>query len=154
MQKVNFFRSIQVKVVLIYILLILIALQIIGLYFSKELEESLKTNFQESISQRMELVQYSIREELMKDRDESSPSIQESLGAILREFSTDDTIEIRVLDSRSRVLATSESDQQGLVGQKANEESGLTLRQLTQYPVSGDYPNTQPFQHARKNWPI
>ncbi len=122
MQKVSFFKSIHVKLVLIYVLLIIIALQIIGLYFSRELEENLKSSFEESIFQRIELVQYSIREELLKDRDESSPSIEESLSVILREFLTNDTIEIRVLDSRSRILATSESDQQTLVGQKATED--------------------------------
>ena len=63
MHKVSFFKSIHVKLVLIYILLIVIAIQIIGIYFSKELEESLKENFEESISQRIDLVQYSIREE-------------------------------------------------------------------------------------------
>ena len=122
MQKVSFFKSIHVKLVLIYVLLIIIALQIIGIYFSHKLEENLKTTFEESIFQRIELVQYSIREELLKDRDETSPSIEESLSVILREFSTNDTIEIRVLDNRSRILATSESDQQMLVGQKATED--------------------------------
>ncbi len=72
MQKVSFFKSIHVKLVLIYILLIVIAIQIIGIYFSKELEESLKENFEESISQRIDLVQYSIREEILKESDETS----------------------------------------------------------------------------------
>jgi two-component system, OmpR family, sensor histidine kinase VicK len=122
MQKVSFFKSIHVKLVLIYVLLIIIALQIIGLYFSRELENNLKNTFEESIFQRIELVQYSIREELLKERDETNEPLEESLNQILREFSTNNTIEIRVLDSRSRILATSESDQQGLVGQKATED--------------------------------
>ena len=107
MQKVSFLKSIHVKLVLIYVLLIIIALQIIGLYFSKELENNLKSTFEESIFQRIELVQYSIREELQKEEEESGTSLQESLEVILREFSTNNTLEIRVLDSRSRILATS-----------------------------------------------
>jgi two-component system, OmpR family, sensor histidine kinase VicK len=124
MQKVSFLKSIHVKLVLIYVLLIIIALQIIGLYFSKELESNLKSTFEESILQRIELVQYSIREELQKERDESSgsTSLQESLDVILREFSTNNTLEIRVLDNRSRILATSEAEEKGLVGQKAPED--------------------------------
>lgn len=121
MQKVNFFRSIQVKVVLIYILLILIALQIIGLYFSKELEESLKRNFQDSISQRMDLVQYSIREELLKERNEGTSSLEQSLTVILREFSTGDIQEIRVVDSHNIVVATSDIDNQMIVGQRTTD---------------------------------
>ncbi len=122
MQKVSFFKSIHVKLVLIYVLLIIIALQIIGLYFSRQLEDNLKTAFEESIFQRIELVQYSIREELLKERDDSSPSQEVGLSIILREFSINDTIDIRVLDSRSRILATSENDQQSLIGQKATED--------------------------------
>ena len=84
MQKVSFFKSIHVKLVLIYILLIVIAIQIIGIYFSKELEASLKENFEESVSQRIDLVQYSIREEILKESDEKA--LEKSLNSILREF--------------------------------------------------------------------
>ena len=41
MRKVGFFRSIHVKFVIIYVLLILVAMQIIGVYFVKQLEETL-----------------------------------------------------------------------------------------------------------------
>ncbi|MEK4231206.1 cell wall metabolism sensor histidine kinase WalK [Solibacillus sp. FSL H8-0538] len=122
MQKVSFFKSIHVKLVLIYVLLIIIALQIIGLYFSKELEQTLKTNFQESILQRIELVQYSIREEILKERNETTPTLEASLSVILREFSTVDINEIRVIDSRNRVLATSKSANHLMVGQRANDD--------------------------------
>lgn len=122
MQKVSFFNSIHVKLVLIYVLLIIIALQIIGLYFSKELEENLKMNFQDSIFQRIDLVQYSIREEMLKDRDETSPSIGQSLSLIIREFAVGDINEIRVLDNRNRVLATSDISNQSIVGQRGNHE--------------------------------
>lgn len=122
MQKVNFFKSIHVKLVLIYILLILLALQIIGLYFINELEDSLKENFKESIYQRIDLVQYSIREEMLKERDGTAPSLETSLNPILKEFSTTDILEIRVIDSHNRIVATSESDNQNLVGQRSNSD--------------------------------
>ncbi|MEK4427571.1 cell wall metabolism sensor histidine kinase WalK [Solibacillus sp. FSL K6-1523] len=126
MQKVSFFKSIHVKLVLIYVLLIVIALQIIGIYFSKELEDSLKNNFQDSILQRMELVQYSIREEMIKERNEtastSMPPTESGIDAILREFSTDDINEIRVIDSRNRIIATSEDENHSMVGQRANDD--------------------------------
>ena len=122
MHKVSFFKSIHVKLVLIYILLIVIAIQIIGIYFSKELEESLKENFEESISQRIDLVQYSIREEILKERDETMPTLGESLSSILRGFSSGDINEIRVIDSSNAILATSDSNNQALIGQKSNED--------------------------------
>ena len=122
MQKVSFFKSIHVKLVLIYILLIIMAIQIIGIYFSKELEENLTENFKESINQRIELAQYSIREEILKERDESMPKLEGSLAAILREFSTTDINEIQVINNRNRILATSDSNNQSLVGQKTSQD--------------------------------
>lgn len=123
MQKVSFFKSIHVKLVLIYVLLIIIALQIIGIYFSKQLETSLKTNFQDSIRQRIELVHYSIREEMLKMRDETTPpTLEDSLKTILQGFSTEDINKINVVDHRNRILATSDTNDQALVGQRINEE--------------------------------
>lgn len=122
MQKVSFFRSIHVKLVLIYLLLIIIALQIIGIYFSNKLEDSLKSNFEDSILQRIDLIQYSIREELMKERDETTPTLEQSLVIALREFATGDINEIRVIDNRNRVLATSDSENQSIIGQRSNDD--------------------------------
>ncbi|MBQ0138052.1 MAG: cell wall metabolism sensor histidine kinase WalK [Kurthia sp.] len=122
MQKVSFFKSIHVKLVLIYMLLIIIALQIIGIYFSKELEENLKTSFQDSILQRIELVNYSIREEMLKERDDSTPEIETSLSVILKEFSKEDINEIIVSNNHNRILATSEDENQSLIGHRANYE--------------------------------
>ncbi|MFJ7737946.1 cell wall metabolism sensor histidine kinase WalK [Lysinibacillus sp. NPDC097287] len=123
MHKVSFFKSIHVKLVLIYILLILLALQIIGIYFSRELEQNLKSNFQQSIYQRVDLMQYSIREEILKERDDTMPSLEESLNSIVKEFSTGDILEIRVIDNRYRILATSESNNQNLIGQSSNTDT-------------------------------
>lgn len=122
MQKVSFFRSIHVKLVLIYVLLIIIALQIIGIYFSNKLEDSLKSNFEDSILQRIDLIQYSIREEMMKERDETTPTLEHSLNNALREFATGDINEIRVIDSRNKVLATSNTENQSIIGQRSNDD--------------------------------
>lgn len=122
MHKVSFFKSIHVKLVLIYILLIIIAIQIIGLYFSKELEEKLIDNFQNSITQSIDLVQFSIREEILKEREDAT-SLETSLNAILNEFATGGDInEIRVIDKRNRILATSDSSNRSIIGQKSPDE--------------------------------
>jgi two-component system, OmpR family, sensor histidine kinase VicK len=123
MQKVSFFRSIHVKLVLIYVLLILIAMQIIGLYFARELEDTLKTNFETSIADRMKLVEFSVREEMQKDRPEGDPSLEESLRTVLSGFPSDDIIEIRIINSRNRILASSEFDNQVMVGQRSMDDS-------------------------------
>ncbi|WP_339252691.1 cell wall metabolism sensor histidine kinase WalK [Sporosarcina sp. FSL W8-0480] len=123
MQKVGFFRSIHVKFVLIYIMLIIVAMQIIGLYFARELETTLKANFTNSVVDRMNLVEFSVREELIKDRSPDDPTIEQSLGAVLSGFNSEDINEIRVIDSKYRIRATSVLDNQSLVGQRSMEDS-------------------------------
>ena len=122
MQRVNFFKSIHFKIVLIYILLIVIAIQIIGLYFSRELEENLRESFEESISQRIDLMEISIREELVKERSDTDPTLETSLAVIMKDLSTEDINEIRIIDARNRIIATSDVDAQKLVGQRSNDE--------------------------------
>lgn len=123
MQKVGFFRSIHVKFVLIFIMLILVAMQIIGLYFARELEETLTTNFRTSVIDRMNLVEFSVREEMIKDRSADDPEVEKSLKTVLSGFDSGDINEIRVIDSKFRILASSALDNQSLVGQRSMEDS-------------------------------
>ena len=123
MRKLGFFNSIHVKFVLIYVMLILLALQIIGLYFSSKLEETLKDNFTTSINERINLVEFSVREEMLKERTSDDPSLESSLRTVLSSFSSDDIHEVLVIDSKYRILASSVFDhQRTLVGQKSTED--------------------------------
>lgn len=122
MQKVGFLKSIHVKIVLIYVLLILTAFQIIGLYFAQQLEETLTRNFKDSIRDRVSLVEFSVREELTRERSAEDPPIETSLRGILSSSFTDIN-EIQVIDSRFRIRATSDSDNQLIVGQRAPSSS-------------------------------
>lgn len=122
MQKVGIFRSIHVKFVLIYVLLILIAMQIIGLYFARELESSLKTNFTNSIKDRMNLVEFSIKEEMLKERTEEDLTLEQSLQTVLSGFTSEEITEIRVLNSKSLILASSVLGNRDSVGQRSMED--------------------------------
>lgn len=121
MQKVRFFKSVHVKLVLIYVLLILIAMQIIGLYFAQRLELTLKENFQTSVTDRLKLVTFSVKEELLKERTEADPTQEQSLKTVLSGLSSDDISEIRVIDARYRILATSDMSNQSIIGQRSTE---------------------------------
>lgn len=122
MQKVGYFKSIHVKIVLIYVLLIIIAMQIIGLYFVKELEESLRENFQESIMDRVSILEFSTREEMLKIRIEGDATLEQSLRSILSGLNSTDIKEIRVIDARYQILATSDNNNQSIVGQRSMDE--------------------------------
>ncbi|HJF30917.1 MAG TPA: cell wall metabolism sensor histidine kinase WalK [Sporosarcina psychrophila] len=122
MQKVGFFRSIHVKFVLIYVMLILIAMEVIGLYFARELEQTLKTNFTTSIADRMSLVEFSVLEEMTKKRATDDPqTLEMSLRAVLSGFKSEDINEIRVISAGNLILATS-ADNQSVVGQRSPVE--------------------------------
>ncbi|MED3983215.1 cell wall metabolism sensor histidine kinase WalK [Peribacillus simplex] len=124
MKKVGFFRSIHFKFVLIYVLLIFVAMQIIGVYFVGELEENLVGNFTKSIKGHVNLLTYSIGEEMEKERGEEDPTLEEAIDAILedRDNSSNDISEVRVIDTRSRrVIGTSAPGNQDIVGKKTTE---------------------------------
>lgn len=122
MKKVGLTRSIHLKFVLIYVLLILLAMQIIGVYFVRALEEKLVDNFQTSIKNRVELLEYTIREELVKKRSEDDPTLEEDIRRVLDDSKTSDISEIRVINDRTKIIGTSDPNNQSLVGQVSGEK--------------------------------
>ncbi|MFB5284340.1 cell wall metabolism sensor histidine kinase WalK [Peribacillus sp. Hz7] len=129
MKKVGFFRSIHVKLVLIYVLLIFVAMQIIGVYFVGKLEDNLVSNFKDSIKGHINLLTYSIGEEMIKERDEDDPTLEEAINTILKDKdnTSKDISEVRVIDIRSsRVIGTSDSGNQEIIGRKTTE---ITVKQ-------------------------
>ncbi|MFC4321719.1 cell wall metabolism sensor histidine kinase WalK [Litchfieldia salsa] len=121
MKKMRFFRSIHFKFALIYVLLILIAMQIIGVYFIGKLETQLVENYQVSLNERVNLLAYNLEQEVNKVRDEDSPSIESDIRVILEDFISDDIKEVRFIDNKSKVLGTSSPYNQSIIGRRMNE---------------------------------
>ncbi len=121
MKRVGFFRSIQMKFVLIYVLLILFAMQIISVYFVNSLEEKFTTNFKTSLQERVNLLEYNLREEMQKERNEESNTLEQDIRRILEDFSAGDIKEVRVIDLRSRIIGTSDMNNRGIVGQRMTD---------------------------------
>ncbi|OES46312.1 cell wall metabolism sensor histidine kinase WalK [Domibacillus iocasae] len=119
MKRVGFFRSIQMKFVLIYVLLILFAMQIISVYFVNSLEEKFTSNFKTSLEQRVNLLEYNLREEMLKERDEQSNTLEQDIRRVLEDFSSaSDVNEVRVINMENRIIGTSDSNNRGIVGQR------------------------------------
>lgn len=122
MRKVGFFRSIHVKFVIIYVLLLLVAMQIIGVYFVKQLEQTLRTNFQTALKARTNLLAYNIVEEMEKKRTPEDSTLEADIKKILKDFSAGDILEVRVIENRSlKILGTSDPNNQSLVGQRTTD---------------------------------
>lgn len=97
-------------------------MQIIGLYFVRELEKTLRENFQESILDRVSLLEFSAREEIIKVRNEEDLTKEQSLRSILHDLNSYDIKEVRVIDARYQILATSDINNQSIVGQRSMDE--------------------------------
>lgn len=138
MLKTSFFKSIHVKFVLIYILLILLAMQIIGLYFSEQLEGTLRGNFEDSIIDRMEIIEFSVREEMIRNRTDEDLTVEQSLRSVLSNFNSQDINEIRVVDNRYRILGTSLGENQSLVGQRSTDDQ-IRRSIIGETPLSQTY---------------
>ena len=108
MHKIGFFRSIQLKFIIIYILLLLLAVQLIGTFFTGQLENNLRENFLDTVSSRMELLTYNLELVFQRDRSESEegPTLEMEVQQIVDGLSTDDMTNVIVVDSQSRIIGT------------------------------------------------
>jgi len=124
MKKVNFFRSIQLKFIIIYILLLVIAVQVIGSYVSRALEQELLDTYKESIHDRMDLLGYNLEQAFNKKRtdDTNEPSLQEDVQQIVTEVDTSGVLTIHVVNNQGRVLGTNDYLQQHITGKKITED--------------------------------
>jgi two-component system, OmpR family, sensor histidine kinase VicK len=97
-------------------------MQIIGVYFVRQLEETLRTNFQTSLKERIDLLAYNIVEEMEKTRTPEDTTLEEEIKMVLRDFESVDISEIQVIDGRTRkIIGSSHPSNQWVVGQRKTE---------------------------------
>ncbi|EAG4586257.1 cell wall metabolism sensor histidine kinase WalK [Listeria monocytogenes] len=145
MHKMRFFQSVQFKLVIMYLLLIIVAMQVIGAYFVRELEGQLEKNFQDSITNSITLLDYNAREEIIKNSD-NSVKLQNDIRELLVDYSraSSNLIEVRIVDDKGKILGTSNLNNQGIVGQKSNDplvKRTLSLRTTSEDKIYKDESN-------------
>lgn len=124
MKKVGFLHSIQLKFIIIYILLLVIAVQVIGSYVAREVETELLGNFKESVNDRIRLLSYNVEEAFQKERpedDADEPTLQEDVQNIVNDMERSSATTIQVLNEQGRVLGTNDYVNQEIVGKKITE---------------------------------
>jgi two-component system, OmpR family, sensor histidine kinase VicK len=119
-RKVGFFKSIQFKLIIIYVLLIFMAMQIIGVYFTGKLEEQLVFNHDQMLNERANLLGYNVAQEMMEPREDRS-TLYSDINALLRETFTIENAEVQVIDSNSEILSTSNFSNRHIVGQQTTK---------------------------------
>lgn len=117
----SFFRTIQVKLVIIYLLLILVAMQLIGVYFISTVKNSLIDSFTKNLKEQADILSKFAAPSLAAKPDiegDSSESTTEDLSLVVRNLFSISGAEVQVLDSNGKMVATSVQGNQSYIGQK------------------------------------
>ncbi|MGN7114096.1 cell wall metabolism sensor histidine kinase WalK [Staphylococcus ureilyticus] len=142
MKWLKHFQSLHTKLVIVYVLLIVIGMQIIGLYITNSLEKELTQTFKNNISQYAKQIEINI--EKVYDED-NSVNAQKEVQNLLNEYANRQEIEeIRFIDKDQIIMATSKQSTRSLINQKANDSSiqkALSLGEINSHTVLKDYGN-------------
>jgi len=122
MKGIRFFRTIQVKLIIIYVLLILIAMQLIGVYFITTMKNSLADNFSDNLNSQAGILTTLVAQRLSDYQSENTGEEQKqdiiaNLNGFINSLISINEAEIQILDANGLVLAVSGSSGE-LVGRK------------------------------------
>ena len=148
MQKVKrFFRSIQFKIPVLFIFMLMISLQLIVANFLRQLETQMISNFQEQIQLQVGFLKNSVQPILGRE-DKDEVKITE-ISKILQDYPTGSSIvEARVLDSQGYILGTTNQSQQSVVGTRTTESDAQQVL-LTNTVYTYNYT-----EHDTRYWKI
>lgn len=114
-------QSLHIKLVIIYVLLIVIGMQIIGLYFTNTLERELTENFQDNIETQVDLIDTRINE-LHTDYADDQEGMNEEVQSLLTEFGNRPEIEeIRFVNTDNILIGTSRISNEPSIGSRINQ---------------------------------
>ena len=148
MQKVKrFFRSIQFKIPVLFIFMLMISLQLIVANFLRQLETQMISNFQEQIQLQVGFLKNSVQPILIKD-DKDEVKIAE-ISKILQDYPTGSSIvEARIMDTQGYILGTTNQSQQSVVGTRTTEADAQQVL-LTNDVYAYNYT-----EHENRYWKI
>ncbi|QHW32225.1 cell wall metabolism sensor histidine kinase WalK [Paenibacillus rhizovicinus] len=119
---IRFFRTIQVKLIIIYVLLILIAMQLIGVYFISTMKTSLTSTFTNNLNEQANLLSeiagQTLSSQPEKPGNPGDQTREEYLGLLVSNLFSISEAEIQVMDASGKVLATSSQSHQSYIGKK------------------------------------
>lgn len=125
------FNSINTKLAVVFMLMLLATIEVIGAYFTRQLEQNNIDNFQSSI-QVPSIVTNQLASELGRNRKNAN----ERLNRIINDYNNNSVIsEIMVVDNKNIIRAVSTLNEKGRVGQRVNDNNvkqvNTTGRQVT-----------------------
>lgn len=102
MQKVGFFQSIHFKIALVYVLLLLVAMQLIGVYFIHQLERQFLTNFTQSIQQRANYMKYNAVEQMEEASSGNDEDLKAGISKVLE--GSGDFEEVQIISADNQIV--------------------------------------------------
>lgn len=134
-KKVRFFQSVNFKIALAFILILLISIEIIGAYFIRGLERSTIKNFTDNMKDQAAALAPSFANELgQKETAETYDNIQR----IIENSRSTDVIEIRVVDANGIIMGASPLTDNTLIGKKNDYQDINDLSYLTKTAYDED----------------
>ncbi|PAD19956.1 cell wall metabolism sensor histidine kinase WalK [Terribacillus saccharophilus] len=137
MNKIGFFRSVSLKLVVVYILLLIIALLLIGVFFTNSLENQLIKNTQTSLTSNMEWLEQSLVQEFEDERSPTDPTLEEDIADLLENYSEGEETKIQVIDTQRQLVGTSELGDQNSVGARVTDNN------IIQAITNNGFPSTE-----------
>ncbi len=109
MKGIRFFQTIQVKLIIIYVLLILIAMQLIGIYFVRTMESSFLNNFSSSLNRQVNLLTDFVKPYLASRQEGNleNRAIFDDLNDVVINFNRISGAEIQIIDSDGFIIGSS-----------------------------------------------
>ena len=134
-KKVRFFQSVNFKIALAFILILLISIEIIGAYFIRGLERSTIKNFTDNMKDQAAALAPSFANELgQKETNETYDNIQR----IIENSRSTDVVEIRVVDANGIIMGASPLTDNTLIGKKNDYQDINDLSYLTKTAYDED----------------
>lgn len=121
MARMRLFKSVQWKVVVIYMLLILMAMQFIGAYFAREVEAYYSNNFSENLNAQATLLAVNLERYLSQPAgsEEQSPEmIKADIDNLIHNLVALNGAKVQVIDQTGTVLATTKEEDSSIIGQR------------------------------------
>lgn len=118
MKGLRLFQSIQSKIIIIYVLLILMAMQLIGIYFVRTMERSFIDNFTTALNTQAHLLASFVAASHEDNPTAEGRRTNTDLNEIVTSLFNISDAEIQIIDANGIVLTTSAPHKSSLIGQK------------------------------------
>ena len=116
-------QSLHLKLVIVNVLLIVVGMQIIGLFFTNSLEQDLTSKFKENIDAQVQMESMQIKEVYKKNPDNQT-KIKDEIQSLMADFREREEIEeIRFINENRIMLATSKVNNEPNIGRRVTDDS-------------------------------